>query len=413
MGHLKPEVERYEFGGTAKTASLILMGLGGILAVVGVIFNLEFMTRIWVSLLHNSFFFIAIGFAAMFFVASQTVGYNGWFVLVRRIQEAMGTSVLVGVPIFAIVLLLGYHNIYEWAHDGITDPNAANYDALIDHKSWFLNPTIFFAFSAVYLVLWWVCTYLLRKNSADHDENPGLGLYVQSKKLSMVFLVVFGVSSSTALWHWFMSIDPHWFSTLYGWYCFVSMFVASMATSTLIAIYLKDSQGLLKWVTDEHIHDLGKYVFAFSVAWAYLWFSQFMLIWYSHIPEETMYFRDRFDNYSILFITNFVINFLTPFFVLITAGAKRNRVALIFTCCMVIFGHWLDYYLMATPGAIKHSHYVVEGQQIFNFGIGPLEIGLGLFFAGLFMFVTLQRLSKLSLVPVNHPFVKESMVHHV
>lgn len=412
MGHLKPEVEKYEFGGGAKSTGLILMVVGGILAAVGIFLNMEFPTRIFTSLLHNSFFFVAIGFAAMFFVTSQTVAYNGWFVLVRRIHEAMGTSVLVGVPIFALALILGYHNIYEWAHDGITDPNSANYDALIDHKSWFLNPKIFFIFSAVYLALWWICTYLVRKNSADHDNNPGLEPYVQSKKLSMIFLVVFGVSSSTAIWHWFMSIDPHWFSTLYGWYCFISIFVASMAASTLIALYLKN-MGLLKFVTDEHIHDLGKYVFAFSVAWAYLWFSQFMLIWYSHIPEETMYFRDRFDHYPMVFFANFIINFLTPFFVLLTAGAKRNRVALIFVCTMVIFGHWLDFYLMATPGAIKHSHIMVEGQQIFNFGIGPLEIGLGLFFAGLFIFVTFQRLAKLSLVPVNHPFVKESMVHHV
>jgi len=418
MGVVRPEIEKYSFNPRLKMLSFILMGGGLLLFILGVVFNMDYPTRIWVSLLHNSFFFVAIGLSAMFYVASQTVGYNGWFILVKRVFEAMGTSVLVGAPILGLVLILGYYNIYEWSHEGVMTPGDPHYDNLIHQKDFFLNPTIFFAFSAIYLIGWAVLTFFLRKNSEAQDKLSTSNLtgivanYNKSKVISMAFLVLFGVSSSTAMWHWFMSIDPHWFSTLYGWYCFISMFVASMAVCTLVVIYLR-SQGYLRNISEEHVHDLGKWVFAFSVAWTYLWFSQFMLIWYSNIPEETMYFNDRFDNYSFLFFANFIINFLVPFFCLMTAGNKRRLDVLIFVCCMVIFGHWLDYYLMATPGAIKNAHYIVDGHQVFNFGIGALEIGLAVFFAGLFMFCTFWRLSKVSLVPHNHPFVKESVVHHV
>jgi len=405
-----PTAEYFEFDGRLKKACFTLLGIGLVLFIIGVFANMAYPTRIWTALLYNNYYFTAIGLLGMFYVASQTVGYNGWFILIKRISEALSTVLLPGCIIFLVIFALGMDSIYEWTHIGIGEGKVR--DAIVEGKQPWLSKPVFWGFSLAYLILWPVLAHLIRKNSREQDEGFDMGNYKNSKKLSMIFLLVFGVSSSTAVWHWLMSIDPHWYSTLYGWYCFISVFVSSMAVTCIVAYVLK-SRGYLKYVTDEHFHDIGKWMFAFSVAWAYLWFSQFMLIWYSNIPEETLYFKDRFDNYKILFYANFFINFIIPFLILMTAGNKRTIKLLVGIAVVIVLGHWLDFYLMTMPGAVKHAHIMKDGHQIMNFGIGFLEIGLLLSYLGGFGFIIFNSLQKASLVPVHHPFVKESMGHHV
>ncbi len=402
-----PTAEYFEFDGGLKKICFILLGVGLVLFLIGVFANMAYPTRIWTALLYNNYYFTAIGLLGMFYVTSQTVGYNGWFILIKRISEALSSVLLPGCIIFAIIFALGMDHIYEWTHIGPDHP-----DAIIEGKFPWLTKKVFWGFTIAYLILWPGLAYLVRKNSHEQDEGFTMGNYKASKKLSMIFLLVFGVSSSTAVWHWLMSIDPHWYSTLYGWYCFISVFVSSMAVTCIVAYALK-SRGYLKYVTDEHFHDIGKWMFAFSVAWAYLWFSQFMLIWYSNIPEETLYFMDRFQNYKLLFYANFVINFIFPFLILMTAGNKRTVKLLVGMAFLIVCGHWLDFYLMTMPGAVKHAHIMKDGHQIFSFGIGFLEIGLLLTYLGGFGFIIFNSLTKASLVPIHHPFVKESMGHHV
>jgi len=405
----RPDREEYSVAPGVKTTSFILMGIGLLLFGIGIFTNMGAdggMTRIFTTLLHNTYFFLGLGLLGMFYIAAQTMGYSGWVILVSRIPEAMARVVPVFSVILAIVLILGWTSIYHWAHDGIMDPtNLAHFDELIAGKEGFLNPTFFFGATAVYLILWSVLTLAITNNSYAYDRDPGMARYKRSKVLSMIFLFVFAVSSSTALWHWFMSIDPHWFSTLYGWYCFISMFVGAISTTILIVLYLK-GQGYLKHVNTEHLHDLGKWMFAFSVAWAYLWFAQFMLIWYGNIPEETLYFHDRFVNYKYAFFLNFIVNFILPFLVLMTARAKRSKNILMFIASMLIFGHWLDFYLLAMPGALKGAG--VTGPM----SIGFVEVGCPLLMGGLFLFLVFNNLSKQSLVPVNHPFLRQSYEHH-
>ena len=404
--YTRPEVEQYNMDPKVKTVSMILLVLGAILFGIGVVTNLDALPRIFGTMLHNTYFFLGIGLTGLFYVAAQTVGYSGWVILVSRISEAVAKCIPIFSVIMAVVLVLGWRHIYEWAHPGIMEQ-----DALIASKKGFLNPMFFFGATAVYLVLWSLMSYLIRKNSIANDTDPGMHRYVKSKRLAMIFLVIFAVSTSTALWHWFMSIDPHWFSTLYGWYCFISIFVTSIAVTILIVLYLK-SKGHLKSVGTEHFHDLGKWMFAFSVAWAYLWFAQFMLIWYSNIPEETLYFNDRFIHYKVKFILTFFINFPLPFLVLMTARAKRNPNAIGFIAVMVIIGHWLDFYMLTMPGVIKHAHLTDgSGNQIFNYGIGLLEIGFPMMLAGIFIYTVFSTLEKHSLVPVNHPFLRQSVEH--
>ena len=223
------------------------------------------------------------------------------------------------------------------------------------------------------------------------------------RKWSAIFLVFFAVSSSIGAWDWVMSIDTHWFSTLFGWYLFSSWFVAGLAAMTLLTILLKE-MGYLEVVNVNHIHDMGKYVFAFSIFWTYLWFSQFLLIYYANIPEESVYFVERLhsETYGMFFYLNLILNFFLPFFVLMTRDSKRHSIFLKLVCTLVIFGHWMDIFLMVQPGVLG-----------INGGIGFMEIGMLILYASVVGFVVLIGLSKQNLVSKNHPMLEESYHHHI
>jgi hypothetical protein len=215
--------------------------------------------------------------------------------------------------------------------------------------------------------------------------------------------VFFGASSSIAAWDWVMSIDTHWFSTMFGWYVFASWWVTGLATITLIVAFLK-GEGYLKIVNSNHLHDLGKFVWAFSIFWTYIWFSQFLLIYYAHIPEETVYFVERMRNspYGWIFYTNIILNFVLPFLLLMTRDAKRQLSTLKVVCPIIVVGHWLDFYNMVTPGVMQH-----------NGAIGLLEIGVFLIFGSVFLLFVLNNLSKVPLFGKNDPMLEESLHHHI
>jgi hypothetical protein len=214
-------------------------------------------------------------------------------------------------------------------------------------------------------------------------------------------LVAFAVTSSTSAWDFIMSIDTHWFSTLFGWYTFAGMFISAIAVMNFILAY-NVKKGNMPFITEHHLHDAGKFMFAFSIFWTYLWFAQFMLIWYANLPEEVTYFMIRFDHYRGLFIANFLINFIAPFLVLMTRDAKR-KLNLLMTISVVLFiGHWLDVFLMVTPGAVKEHWHITW-----------MEIGTTIGFLGLFMFVVQNALSKAPLLREKHPLLQESLHHNI
>src|SRR5690606_5969387 len=177
------------------------------------------------------------------------------------------------------------------------DPNSPHYDKIIAGKEAYLNQPFFWARTLVYLGVWTWFTMRFRKRSLLEDEVGGTDIHFKNVRDAAIFLVFFGFTSSTAAWDWIMSIDTHWFSTLFGWYVFSGMWISGMVVVTLLALYLRD-KGLLPNLNDSHVHDLGKWVFAISFLWTYLFFSQFMLIWYSNIPEEVTYFEARIDHYK-------------------------------------------------------------------------------------------------------------------
>jgi hypothetical protein len=202
-----------------------------------------------------------------------------------------------------------------------------------------------------------------------------------------------------------MSIDTHWFSSMFGWYHLASWHVSGLAAIMLAILLLKD-QGYLKAVTDSVLHDLGKLIFGFSVFWAYVWFSQYLLIYYANLPEETIYFRERvsgFDGrYFAPFIINILLNFVFPFLVMMARGSKRNHMLLKLACGAILVGHWFDFYQMLMPGIAKEQG-----------GIGLIEWGTTLVFASSFILVIAHQLQKANLIPKHHPFIKESLNHSI
>ena len=361
--------------------------------------------RLFVNLWMNNVYFTGIALIGTFFLAVQYVAYAGWSVLIKRVPEALSYYLPVGAVIMLLTYIFGSHDIFHWTHDYLYDVNSPEYDPIIAGKAGYLNTPFFLIRMALYFGLWIFFSMWLRRNSLNEDLNGGTSYYHQSIRTSAMFLVIFGITSSTSAWDWVLSIDTHWFSTMFGWYVFASWWVSGLAAITLTVIILKQN-GYLTMVNANHLHDLGKFVFAFSIFWTYIWFSQFLLYWYANIPEEAIYFLERLGgnggHYKWIFFVNLIINFVFPFLVLMTRDAKRQMIMLKLVTIAILVGHWLDFYLMMMPGTLGE-----------NAGIGFMEIGSALTFLGIFLFVFTKGLTKASLVPVNHPFVEESIHHHV
>lgn len=404
-------IDHLQFVATGKEQRniMILMVVGLVLALVGVFLNIDNPTRIWTALLYNTFFTVGIALAATFFISANTQGYGGWYIMFRRVMEAMSLYLPVGGILLLVVVFLGMGHIYHWLDPSLTDPASPHYDKILAGKSAYLNKPFFLGRIVVYVTVWSAFAWLLRRNSLEGDKGYNQKLYQNSKYIAALFIVFFAVSESMVSWDLFMSIQPHWYSTLWGWYNFISYFVTGMSVTYLLCAYLK-TRGYLPYMTDEHFHDIGKFMFGFSIAWTYLYFSQFMLIWYSNMPEETKYFEIRNAHYPVLMWFTFILNFITPFLILVTRGAKRNFKVACTLGGVIIFGHWMDFFQMSMPGALHNMSH--GGHEVHFNGIGLLEIGIFCFYIGLFLFVFFRNLAAAPMLPINHPFVKESFVHH-
>jgi len=363
--------------------------------------------RFWASLLQNSVFFLLIVNASMFFICITTLAWGGWQMAFRRVPEAISAVVpVIGVICGAILLAIVFgdnHTIYHW-----TDAEHVMHDPILSHKKGFLNKPFFAIATIITIAGWSLLGYKMRQLSRKLDNEPLATLEERKKYIfnntvwAALFIVLFSLTVMSSIpWLWLMSIDAHWYSTMYSWYTFASTFVSGMALIALLVIFLKNND-YLEYVNNEHLHDLGKFMFAFSVFWTYLWFSQFMLIWYANIPEETIYFQPRAHGiYKGIFWLMFIINFIAPLLILMTRNAKRNYGTVALMAVLIIFGHWLDFYQMVfpavSPGKVPNILY---------------DLGIALGFVGVIMFVTGRALAKAPLLARNHPFVKESLIHH-
>ncbi|MDG2504264.1 MAG: quinol:cytochrome C oxidoreductase [Flavobacteriaceae bacterium] len=352
----------------------------------------------WAALYVAAFFFFMISLGVLAFYGIQRAAQAGWSPVLFRVMEGITGYLLPGGIIVIVILALSgmhFNHLFIWM-----DPEVVAHDKLIAGKTGFLNLPFFLARAIFFLSGWSLYRYFSRKFSLAQDEATDISNHKKNFRISAAFLVFYIVTESIMSWDWIMSIDPHWFSTLFGWYVFASMFVSGITTIALVTIYLK-SKGYLEFVNDSHIHDLGKFMFGISVFWTYLWFSQFMLIWYSNIPEEVTYFITRIEDYNLPFFGMVVMNFVFPLLILMNSDYKRINYFIVMAGIVIILGHYMDVFNMIMPSAV--------GDQWF---IGAAEIGGFLFFLGLFIFVVFKELTKAPLLAKGDPYMGESERFH-
>ena len=352
----------------------------------------------WAALYVAAFFFFMISLGVLAFYGIQRAAQAGWSPVLFRVMEGITAYLLPGGIIVIVILALSgmhFNHLFIWM-----DPEVVAHDKLIAGKTGFLNLPFFLARAIFFLSGWSLYRYFSRKFSLAQDEATDISNHKKNFRISAAFLVFYIVTESIMSWDWIMSIDPHWFSTLFGWYVFASMFVSGITTIALVTIYLK-SKGYLEFVNDSHIHDLGKFMFGISVFWTYLWFSQFMLIWYSNIPEEVTYFITRIEDYNLPFFGMVVMNFVFPLLILMNSDYKRINYFIVMAGIVIILGHYMDVFNMIMPSAV--------GDQWF---IGAAEIGGFLFFLGLFIFVVFKELTKAPLLAKGDPYMGESERFH-
>ena len=358
----------------------------------------QLQNRPWSALYVAAFFFFMIALGVLAFYAIQRAAQAGWSPLLFRVMEGI-TAYLVpgGIIVFVILVLSVLHmnHMFVWM-----DAETVAHDELLQGKSGYLNPTFFLVRAAIFLGGWIFYREYSRKLSLAQDEASDNSNFVKNFRWSAGFLVFYLVTESMMSWDWIMSLDPHWFSTLFGWYVFASMFVSGITVIAMVTVYLK-SKGYLENVNNSHIHDLAKFMFGISIFWTYLWFSQFMLIWYADIPEEVTYYVARFQDYKLPFFGMLVMNFIFPLLVLMNSDYKRVNWFVIMTGIVVLLGHYLDIFNMVMPATV--------GDQWF---IGLPEIGGILFFGGLFVFWVFTALTKAPLQPKRNPFIEESRHFH-
>jgi hypothetical protein len=352
----------------------------------------------WSALYVALFFFFMISLGTLTFYAIQHAAQAGWSVVLFRVMEAITAYLPVGgVLLFVFFVLSGFHmiHLFTWM-----DPEVVAHDELIQNKSGYLNVPFFLGRAAFYIIGWVLYRQYARKLTLAQDTATDISNYKKLFKSSAAFLVFYLVTESMMSWDWIMSLDPHWFSTLFGWYVFASMIVSAITTIALVSIYLK-GKGYLEFVNDSHLHDLAKYMFGFSIFWTYLWFSQFMLIWYANIPEEVTYFVSRFNEYKIPFLGMLVLNFVFPILVLMNSDYKRVNWFIVCTGIVILIGHYIDIFVMVMPATV--------GDQ---WSIGIPEISAVMLILGLFIYVVFSALTKAPLLAKGSPFLKESEHFH-
>ncbi len=401
--------DKFIFTSTLKKWLIYLVAGGVLLIIAGILFiqltphgDAEhgaghgpiWIDRLWTAIWVNNIYFTGIAVIGVFFVAVNYAAQSGWFVAMKRVPEAFGDWLpYAGIITLAVFLIAG-HTLFHWTHEGD--------DPIIEGKRLYLNQGFYIIRTILYFVIWYMMYRQIRKYSLEEDLHGGVAYWHKVRKYSVIFIILFAVTSSTASWDWMMSVDPHWFSTLFGWYLFSGWFVTGLVVMTLITLGLKDN-GYLSLVNQNHIHDLGKYIFAFSIFWVYLWFSQYMLIYYSNIPEESLYYVERLRSpvYKPMFFANIILNFFFPFLVLMTRESKRHGIFLKIAGVLILVGHWVDFYLLVAPSTVGD-----------NGAIGLLEIGVTMLFTSAFLFVVFNALTKASLVARNHPLLDESLHYH-
>ncbi len=374
----------------------VLLGVLILLGLIGLGYG--FATdpaRSWNNLLINNMYFISISIGALLFYSLQLITNSAWSAMFQRVPLAMGVFLLPGA-LLMLLLYFGLPDIYQWAVPGI-----AGTDKLIAHKQPFLNVPFYMIRIILYFTMW-IALFLVMRRYALRQEKPGhLQSFYKSRYYAKVFIFVATIFFSLAAMDWVMTIDAHWYSTLFGFRAAVTSIYYAVAVIILFILYL-NKKGFFPAMNEAHRHDFARYIFRFSIVFGYLWFMQFLIIWYANIPELTAYYYPRFvGEWQVLFYAEPLINFAIPFVVMMSDVVGRHKVVMPTISILLIFGLWVSLYLQVMPG----STGVMQ--------VGIMELAVWLGYAGLFLWLVLHSLGRSSLVPSNHPQLEESIHHHL
>lgn len=341
-------------------------------------------------------FMLCLGLAlgALFFVLVHHITSARWGVVVRRIAEAVASTLPLFVILF-IPILVGRTHIFEWMR-----PEVIEHDHLVQLKMGYLNTPFFLVRAFVYFTVWTLFSVWLARLSYAQDRGDGLAIAAKMRKVTAPALLLYAITVTFAAFDWLMSVSPHWFSTMFGVYYFAGAFQASLALLILVTLFLQKSGMLRGIVSVEHLHDLGKFLFAFTVFYAYIAFCQYFLIWYANIPEETFWYRERWENgWSGPAVVMIFSTFVVPFVMLLGREAKRRVPTLVLAASVVLLGRAVEIYWMIAP----------------SLGLGPslswTNVAGLVGVAGLFLGTIAWRLGKGPLIPVGDPHLRTSLGH--
>ena len=302
--------------------------------------------------------------------------------------------------IFFLLIFFGVNDIYHWSHK-----EAVALDPLLQHKSAFLNVPFFVVRMFIYFIMWIVLIRKLRSISLSGDmtdpaDKDGiLALFNKSELYSKIFIFILAITFSLAAFDWIMSVDPHWYSTIFALKNLAAAFLHGVSVLTLV-VFILHKRGYFPFLNKYHMHDFARYIFMLSIVWGYFWFAQFMIIWYGNIPEETAYYFVRWkEGWKVMFFLEIILNWFVPFMILLPVKTSRNMTAIVIVIVCLIIGQYVDLYVQVIPGTTG----------LLRFGL--IEAGLFLGFAGLFAFIVATALSKAKLIPSNHPYLEESLEH--
>lgn len=386
-----------------------VQNLGIALLVVGAIgLGLAFageQWRAWSSVLIGAYYFTGVALGAAFFYAIFSLVGAGWWVLVKRPAEAFTTWLPVGLVAFLAIGFAGLHHLYEWSV-----PEIMAQDHLLQRKAALLTETGWQLRVVVYFGIWMLTTWMFRRHSQAQDHDGDVQHTLANRRVAAIHLVLFALTLTFAGLDWMSSLEPHWFSTMFGVYQFIGMFVVGNAWLTLFVLGMKRA-GYLPQVNDNHYHDLGKFLFAWSIFWAYIWVCQYMLIWYSNIPEETGYYLLRqHDGWEVIWGLNPIIRWVLPFLILMPRENKRKPKLLALVAGLQVVGHFLDIYLQVIPAT---SHFAAHhaGAAVHGPVFGLQELGGLLFFAGTFLLIVPRMMARAPLIAKHDPYLQESLAH--
>ncbi|RAL21604.1 hypothetical protein DL240_12160 [Lujinxingia litoralis] len=391
--------KRFELPKGFQTAGIALFVLGLVVFVVGLLMGDDSAERAWRGYIIGFWFTMSLGLSGPFFIATQYLAKAGWSISIRRIPEAMG-AFLYPVIILGAIALLGVDVLFHWA-----DHHHAMEDPVVAQKLGFLNFTGISLTTIASALIWAGIYFLIRRNSLKQDEVGGYKLFHTNIWLSAGFLLMFVVGFSYMTWYWIMSFNPHWYSTMFSVYAFAGLFQSGLSVMVLVILYLKRRGYFGDTVGTKHIHDMGKLVFAFTVFYAYIAFSQFMLIWYANIPEAADWFVQRTENgWGFFLLILPFIKFIIPFLLLLPQDHKKNKNNILqYVCGWLIITQLYEVWLWVMPYPKIGDSYAPKWPI--------LELPIALGFVGLFMVVVGKALAKHNLVPLKDPFLGESIPH--